>query len=55
MRWAARDEKVTNVLELKDFGWALGQIADMEKWSAELRPTYSTDFARASGQFAVTC
>ena len=50
----ARDNMATNTLEHKEFGWAFGQIADMEKWYAEMRTTYSTDIARASGQFAVT-
>lgn len=35
----ARDNMATNTLELKEFGWAFGQIADMEKWYAELRTT----------------
>lgn len=29
---AARDNQVTNVLEIKAFGWAFGQIADMKEW-----------------------
>lgn len=29
---AARDNQVTNVLEIKEFGWAFGQIADMKNW-----------------------
>lgn len=29
---AARDNQVTNVLEIKAFGWAFGQIGDMKKW-----------------------
>jgi len=27
---AARDNEATNKLEIKDHGWAFGQIADME-------------------------
>ena len=50
----ARDNMATNTLELKEFGWAFGQIADMEKWYSELQTTHSTDIARAGGQFAVT-
>ncbi|OGA04114.1 MAG: hypothetical protein A3H35_09190, partial [Betaproteobacteria bacterium RIFCSPLOWO2_02_FULL_62_17] len=34
---AARDSKATNELEIKDLGWAFGQIADMEDWYAQLR------------------
>ncbi|HVK53802.1 MAG TPA: hemolysin-type protein, partial [Burkholderiales bacterium] len=33
---AARDNQATNALELSEFGWAFGQIADMEKWYDEL-------------------
>ncbi len=29
---AARDNEATNVLEVKEFGWAFGQIDDMKKW-----------------------
>jgi hypothetical protein len=34
---AARDNQATNTLEVKEFGWAFGQIADMEAWYAELK------------------
>jgi Ca2+-binding RTX toxin-like protein len=34
---AVRDSKATNELEIKQLGWALGQISDMEKWYAQLR------------------
>jgi Ca2+-binding RTX toxin-like protein len=34
---AMRDSKATNDLEVRQRGWALGQIDDMEKWYAELR------------------
>ena len=44
----ARDNMATNTMELKEFGWAFGQIADMERWYAELRTTYPTQ------PFAVT-
>jgi hypothetical protein len=34
---AARDNQATNAMEIAEVGFALGQIADMEKWYAELR------------------
>lgn len=34
---AARDNQATNTLEIKDKGWAFGQIADMEKWGQSLK------------------
>lgn len=34
---AVRDNQATNALEIKDKGWAFGQIADMEAWYASLR------------------
>jgi Ca2+-binding RTX toxin-like protein len=34
---AVRDGKSTNELEIKELGWALGQIAEMEAWYAQLR------------------
>jgi len=34
---AVRDSKSTNELELKELGWGLGQIAEMEAWYAQLR------------------
>jgi Ca2+-binding RTX toxin-like protein len=33
---ALRDSKSTNELEIKELGWAFGQISAMEKWYAEL-------------------
>jgi len=33
----ARDNKATNELELNEFGWAFGQIADMESWYQTLK------------------
>ncbi|WP_294245168.1 calcium-binding protein [Propionivibrio sp.] len=33
---AARDNEATNKLEIGDFGFAFGQLADMEKWYGEL-------------------
>lgn len=33
---AVRDSYGTNKLELKDHGWAFGQISDMEAWYAQL-------------------
>lgn len=51
----ARDNMATNTMELSEFGWAFGQIADMEKWYAEIRSSHSADFLNApGGQFAVT-
>ena len=32
-----RDSKSTNELEVKELGWAFGQIAEMEAWYAQLR------------------
>jgi len=29
---AARDNQATNVLEVREFGWAFGQIDDMKQW-----------------------
>jgi pimeloyl-ACP methyl ester carboxylesterase len=34
---AVRDNQATNKMEIKEHGWAFGQIADMEAWYAELR------------------
>ncbi|MDA8447760.1 hypothetical protein, partial [Paracidovorax valerianellae] len=34
---AARDNKATNELEIKNTGFAWGQIADMQAWYAELK------------------
>lgn len=34
---AARDNTATNVLEIKEKGWAFGQISDMDKWYADLK------------------
>lgn len=34
---AARDNKATNVLEIKETGFAWGQIADMQAWYAKLK------------------
>jgi hypothetical protein len=33
---AARDNQATNVMEIKEFGWAFGQIADMQAWYTRL-------------------
>ncbi len=51
---AARDNEATNALEITKFGWAFGQIADMDKWYKELRTKYSPDFAAAGGKLSVT-
>ena len=34
---SAHDNQATNTLEIKNKGWAFGQIADMEKWVRSLR------------------
>ena len=34
---SARDNKATNELEIAKYGWAFGQISDMEVWYADLR------------------
>lgn len=48
---AARDNEATNKLEINDFGFAFGQLADMETWYAKLQgdPSLLKDKA-----FAVT-
>ncbi len=46
-----RDNEATNVKEIKETGWAWGQIADMETWYDELR----RDPGKLQGQtFSVT-
>ena len=50
----ARDSVATNDMEIKQKGWAFGQIADMEKWYAHLRTSYGADFTNAGNQFSVT-
>lgn len=48
---AARDNEATNALEIRPFGWAFGQIDDMQKWYAQL----SADPAKLQGKpFSVT-
>ena len=34
---SARDNQATNTLEIKEKGWAFGQIDDMERWHQSLR------------------
>ena len=34
---AVRDNQATNKMEIKEHGWAFGQIADMEAWWAQLK------------------
>ena len=47
----ARDNKAANEMEIKAYGWAFGQIADMEKWYSEL----NADASKLQGKsFAVT-
>lgn len=45
---AVRDNLATNTLEIKNTGWAWGQISDMEEWYAELQKK------ELSNGFAVT-
>jgi hypothetical protein len=48
---AIRDNAATNTLEIKETGWAWGQISDMEKWYAEI----NEDPEKLKGKsFAVT-
>jgi hypothetical protein len=46
---AIRDSKATNELEIKDLGWAFGQIADMEAWYKNVLSTDTTFLANGSG------
>src|SRR6266446_4271511 len=46
---AARDNQATNTFELSQAGWAFGQIADMEKWYADLKTNYPDAFAASPG------
>jgi hypothetical protein len=39
----ARDNMATNNLEIKEKGWAFGQIDDMQQWYANLRATGKID------------
>lgn len=39
---ALRDNQATNALEIKELGWAFGQIADMENWWASLQGQLGT-------------
>ena len=50
----ARDSVAANDMEIKQKGWAFGQIADMEKWYAHLKTSYGADFTNAGNQFSVT-
>ena len=40
---AARDNQATNSLEIKEKGWAFGQIDDMETWFADLKSNGALD------------
>ena len=51
---SARDNQATNSMEIKPYGWAFGQIDDMEKWYAHLKTAYAQEFAAANNQFTVT-
>ncbi len=46
---AARDDQATNVLEVKAFGWAFGQIADMKRWVDGLYATGALSAAAPLG------
>lgn len=41
---AVRDNQATNALEIREKGWAFGQIADMENWYASLRQSGKVDY-----------
>lgn len=52
-----RDSKSTNELEVKDTGWALGQISEMEEWYASLLAIGALDPSKGippGAQFSVT-
>lgn len=51
---SVRDNQATNTLELSAFGWAFGQIADMQKWYADLKTRYAPAFAASNNQVDVT-
>ncbi len=48
---AARDNQATNAMEIQPFGWAFGQIDDMETWFSSLRASGKVD---AGAQITVT-
>lgn len=48
---AARDNQATNTLEIKEKGWAFGQIDDMEAWYKLLK---ETNLIPAGQKFSVT-
>ncbi|MBW8830729.1 MAG: hypothetical protein JF606_15120 [Burkholderiales bacterium] len=48
---AARDNQATNAMEMNPYGWAFGQIADMEQWYGHLQQTYGLG---ATNRFSVT-
>jgi hypothetical protein len=41
---AARDNQATNALEIRPFGWAFGQISDMQDWVNTLLDTSKINF-----------
>ena len=45
---AARDNEATNKLEINDFGFAFGQLADRETWNVKLKSDPSCFRARTS-------
>lgn len=48
---AARDNQATNAMEIKPYGWAFGQIADMKNWVDSL---YSSGKITADKRLTVT-
>lgn len=44
---ATRDNQATNTLEIKEKGWAFGQIADMQEWYANLKASGKIDPSQA--------
>ena len=40
---SARDNQATNSMEIKPYGWAFGQIDDMEQWYASLKAKAAID------------
>ena len=46
---AVRDNQETNSMEIKEFGWAFGQISDMEKFWAGLREDVHTKGVAVTG------
>ena len=59
----ARDNKATNEMEVKAYGWAFGQISDMEDWYAKLKAdpaklgnsSFNVTGYSLGGHLATTC